>query len=737
MSKKKTAKSEPVLHESEPVVPTSAPAPKGRKSKVVATETNHDGNASNNAENAENEASTMINLDANHDATMTNHDATMMNHDANHDGTMTNHDANHDATMINHDGTMTNHDANHDQETVQVNLATSQIQMIRVDQICVNTFNPRRFMDKQDLEELAESIKINGLIQPITVRPYEHPFNTMIKYMVIAGNRRFKACKLIKAPEIPAIVKDVNQEEALEIALLENLQRVDPHPLDESYAFQTMQEEMKFTIQQIAERMGKSAVFVYNRLALLNLSFEWQTAFYYKVVNLTAAQMICKLPVEVQNQLIESELPTNWEEMVLEHGVSMELTLNAIKEWITTNYDLMLEDAVWDIHNEAHTSGSSNLPACKSCPKQTCYMPDLFGANENMENARCMDKGCFAEKTTNYLEFMVKQYQQQNIPCYIILKPHETLPKAIEQSELLKSLPEIKSWNIGSYIHAIAEESPLAEGEIMAYSIGKSFPGMMVGIDKEFLKKNFESTEEDPDEEDNKIASSINGMPTASMSKETIEIQLQLRKSSIDKQIEKSLQKHYAENLLNYVDSYPEIIQDSFVLACSIWCFFERCSESESLSMFAWQMREHDQLKDYWTNTLPEIIKASGYDESYLEENPEELFEIIGNTDRLVEIELIERLVSIIKLSIPVELENVFVNGLFKYSFKAELGYLFGKLSLNYLESRVANIKGVPAGAIVVSAHNAANDEINALRDKLEQEISALQAQLDKLNQEG
>lgn len=272
----------------------------------------------------------------------------------------------------------------------------------------------------------------------------------------------------------------------------------------------------------------------------------------------------------------------------------------------------------------------------------------------------------------------------------------------------------------------------------MAYSIGKSFPGMMVGINKEFLKNNFESTEEDPDEEDNKIASSINGMPTASMSKETIEIQLQLRKSIIEKKIEKLLKKHYVESFNNYVTNNPEPMQDSFVLSCLIWGFVQDGYYYWSdLSEFAWKMREHHELKDYWTNTFPDIVLLSGYDEAYLHENPHELFECLGNNGFLPQIELIQRLVSIVKISIPVGLEKCFVEGLFAKALAKEMQNLFNSLSFNYLDSKLANIKGVPSGALIVSAHNAANDEINALRDELEKETSALQAQLDKLNQEG
>ena len=124
---------------------------------------------------------------------------------------------------------------------------------------------PRKYFDKEALEELASSILENGLLQPILVREFEG------RYQIIAGERRFRASKLAGLTEIPAIVLDRDNKAAAQIALIENIQREDLNPLEEAMAYQSLKEEYGMTQEELSEKIGKSRSAIANTLRLLDL----------------------------------------------------------------------------------------------------------------------------------------------------------------------------------------------------------------------------------------------------------------------------------------------------------------------------------------------------------------------------------------------------------------------------------------------------------------------------------
>lgn len=125
---------------------------------------------------------------------------------------------------------------------------------------------PRQFFDETELSELAESIRINGVVQPIVVRK-----SGTNKYEIIAGERRWRASQLAGLEKIPAVVMDVNDNKALEIALIENIQRKDLRPLEMAESYQRLIDEHKYTQEQLGEVLGKSRPQIANTLRLLTL----------------------------------------------------------------------------------------------------------------------------------------------------------------------------------------------------------------------------------------------------------------------------------------------------------------------------------------------------------------------------------------------------------------------------------------------------------------------------------
>lgn len=143
---------------------------------------------------------------------------------------------------------------------------TADILRIPVDMIEPNPFQPRMSFDKEALEELAESIRTFGLIQPITVRK-----KSTDKYQIISGERRFKACRIAGMDMIPAYIRDANDQGMLEMAIVENIQRENLDPIEVAMSYQRLIEECMLTQEQMAERVGKKRASVTNYLRLLKL----------------------------------------------------------------------------------------------------------------------------------------------------------------------------------------------------------------------------------------------------------------------------------------------------------------------------------------------------------------------------------------------------------------------------------------------------------------------------------
>lgn len=147
------------------------------------------------------------------------------------------------------------------------------INRIRIENIEINPKQPRRDFDEQALNELASSIKLVDIIQPITVSQLS---NT--KYQLISGERRLRAAKIAGLKDIPAYIRQANDQQLLELALLENLQREDLNAIEVSLSYKRMMEELGYSQEQVAERMGKERSTVTNYIRLLKLPPDIQLA---------------------------------------------------------------------------------------------------------------------------------------------------------------------------------------------------------------------------------------------------------------------------------------------------------------------------------------------------------------------------------------------------------------------------------------------------------------------------
>lgn len=164
---------------------------------------------------------------------------------------------------------------------------------IPISEIVPNTEQPRKEFSHSDLEDLVASIKKHGILQPITVTERDNG-----GYELIAGERRFRASTIAGLVTIPALVRSATQQERLELALIENIQRQELNPIEEAFAYQRLIEEFNLTQQQVAEQVGKSRPAIANRLRLLDLPDVIQKALIDGKISSTKARTILSLKDE-------------------------------------------------------------------------------------------------------------------------------------------------------------------------------------------------------------------------------------------------------------------------------------------------------------------------------------------------------------------------------------------------------------------------------------------------------
>lgn len=171
---------------------------------------------------------------------------------------------------------------------------------ISIATIIPNRFQPRRVFDDQKIEELAQTIKEHGLLQPIILREYETG-----KYEIIAGERRFRAVTSLDWKEIPAIIREMNDDQAASMALIENLQREELTAIEEAEAYSKLMDLNHLSQSKLAENMGKSQAFIANKLRLLKLEHEVQTAIMSQQISERHGRAMVNLEPTTQKKLLK------------------------------------------------------------------------------------------------------------------------------------------------------------------------------------------------------------------------------------------------------------------------------------------------------------------------------------------------------------------------------------------------------------------------------------------------
>ena len=211
-----------------------------------------------------------------------------------------------------------NLDYNSFEKQIYDTVSNDEIIELNLDEIRPNPYQPRKIFKEDSLKELAESIKINGVFQPIIVK------KSIKGYDLVAGERRFRASKLAGKQTIPAIIRDFSENQMIEIALLEYLQRENLNVIEEALAYKSMIEKLNLTQEELSQKVSKSRSHITNILGLLRLPSEIQKMLINNELTMGHARVLSKLEneekmLEYAKMIVENKLPVReTEEITIE-----------------------------------------------------------------------------------------------------------------------------------------------------------------------------------------------------------------------------------------------------------------------------------------------------------------------------------------------------------------------------------------------------------------------------------
>jgi len=263
------------------------------------------------------------------------------------------------------------------EQTIPTRLESIAIAQIGVSDTEAQKARRKRF-DKAAMAELAESVRTHGVLQPIIVRDLKALRGP--RFELVAGERRYLAAKAASLEEIPAVVRDLTDEQVIEVQLIENLQRADVHPMQEAEGYHELVHKHGHPIEEIYTKVGKSRSYVYGRMKLLALSSNGRAAFYEGKISASIALCLARIPVEkLQDEALQGLLKSEW-------------NYRNAAEWIQDKFMLRLAGAPFPV-DDADLAGAG---PCGTCPKRTGNQPELFGDVKSADI--CTDPVCFQAK---------------------------------------------------------------------------------------------------------------------------------------------------------------------------------------------------------------------------------------------------------------------------------------------------------------------------------------------------
>ena len=253
--------------------------------------------------------------------------------------------------------------------------------------------NPRRAFEENALRELASTIRNQGVLSPLLVRPL-----TENGFEIVFGARRYRAAQLAEQDTVPVRIKQMTDAEVIEAQLIENLQRRDVHPLEEAQGFRALLdlEEPKYSVEQIAAKTGKSPAYIAGRLKLTELVPAVVEAFYKDEIGVGHALLLAKLQPAQQEQALPYCFREDWSGAAKDRRIL--LPVRNLQFWIEQNVMLLLKEAPFNKRDAELVPAAGS---CADCPKRTGHNKLLF--SDLGKQDACTDPTCYQAKVSAHV----------------------------------------------------------------------------------------------------------------------------------------------------------------------------------------------------------------------------------------------------------------------------------------------------------------------------------------------
>lgn len=326
---------------------------------------------------------------------------------------------------------------------------------IELTRIRISPDNRKRF-NPQKLQELAESIKDMGVAQPVLLRPVTPTDLEPQEFEIVAGERRYRASTIAGMLDIPAMVRILTDLQAAKIRILENLQREDPHPMEEAEGYQQLMLQHGYTADQLVGEIKKSRSYVFGRLKLCSLTTEVREQFLDDKISASIALLIARIPVPALQLKALGEIVTP------QYGEP--LSVRKAAEHLQGRYMLDLTSATFPI---ADAKLLATAGSCTKCPKRTGNQPEIY---EGISADVCTDPDCFGEKKAALITRRVADANKKGIPVlegqdeWKALAKSNNLVMARDQLyEFERCAPDVQNWRpLGALIASDQLPAPKA-----------------------------------------------------------------------------------------------------------------------------------------------------------------------------------------------------------------------------------------------------------------------------------
>ncbi len=339
--------------------------------------------------------------------------------------------------------------------------AQPDYKLIPLKDLQISATNPRRRINEQTIESLAASIGTQGILEPLIVRAGGK------KFEIVCGERRYRAASIAALTELPCLVRELTDEQVLDIQIHENLHREDVHPMDEAYGYQFLKEKLGCDTRELSLRVGKTEGYVLNRLKLNHLIKEAQKDIDDMHLPLTFALEMAKYAPDIQ-QLIYDEVYRKesryQDDTYVRVPVKGEtVPLKMLVEWIDTNIHRLLAKAPFDA--KATNLRTDGL-ACTKCPERTGAVVSLFEPVQIGKKDACLNPSCFRGKAQTFVEIRRRELAEL---------------AAVDVS----AIPLVRSWCYADGEDYFGSESATVISGAKRGGEGKKCKNAVVGIDIE------------------------------------------------------------------------------------------------------------------------------------------------------------------------------------------------------------------------------------------------------------